>query len=342
MAPVVLITGATGFLGSHILAQALEAGFTVKITARPPKVEDLRARYKDAIEVFPVADVVDGDYTDALKGVDAVIHSAASLALRNMSPQAVAESVLLGYSNLLQQAESAGIKKLIVTGTVVSVLSLGDHAKLYSNHVYSEKEWNDNLKNAEGPHVDNIDAYIAAKTLAERQLWDFADNHPDIDITTILPTWIYGPFVPGFPIRRGEVADMSTNGYIWDYVLFPGPKNHKMAPRMTIPLPLCVDVRDCARAHILALQKTVKFDGQQRILVSGPGFTYKEAVEYLEASRPSLSHQLPDTSEAVDGPYAKVDTERSQECLGMQYRDWRTTVDDTVDSLLALHENWGL
>ena len=82
------LTGATGYIGGHILQQLLEAGYRVRAsvillscvsfstsdppvhlrTARPAKVDALREKLGAKVEVVPVDDLATGDYTEALKG----------------------------------------------------------------------------------------------------------------------------------------------------------------------------------------------------------------------------------------------------------------------------------
>ena len=81
------LTGATGYIGGHILQQLLEAGYRVRAsvtllscvklsgsdfvycrTARPAKVDALREKLGGKVEVVPVDDLATGDYSEALKG----------------------------------------------------------------------------------------------------------------------------------------------------------------------------------------------------------------------------------------------------------------------------------
>lgn len=103
-----------------------------------------------------------------------------------------------------------------------------------------------------------------------------------------------------------------------------------------------VDARDAAKAHVLALSAPLEKEvGRKRILVVSGMITWLDAVEYLRATRPELASRLPNTSKAVKSPSAGADVRRAATVLGLtEYIDWKKTVDDTVDSLLAVEKEW--
>jgi len=75
------VTGGTGYIGGHVISQLLQKGYTVKAIIRPNRESALRTLFpegfeKKQIEAIEIASLDSGDYTEALKGVDAVIHVA--------------------------------------------------------------------------------------------------------------------------------------------------------------------------------------------------------------------------------------------------------------------------
>jgi len=340
----VLITGVSGFIGAHVLQQTLDAGFAVRATARPPKVAVLQELYQKLypgkkIEVVAVEDVTTGDYTDAFKDVGSIIHVAATLA--GKADQAgVMNGSIEGALNIMRQAAKAGIKKIVFTSSIASVMNNDIKGQAVSNYKFTDKDWNPATKEQalDGKH-DDFYVYVAAKALAEREVWKFAAEHPDIDITTINPVFVYGPFSPGQVIMKGDYGALGTNGLFYTSLL-PTQKT-KLAPIQSAISPITVDVRDVAKAHVLALKSTAKFDGNKRILTAGPHFTWKDAVIHLSAVKPELKARLPDASEVIDHPIAEVDTTLAKELLGLnEWIDWKKTVDDTVDGLLELERQW--
>lgn len=110
----------------------------------------------------------------------------------------------------------------------------------------------------------------------------------------------------------------------------------------TIPLPLAIDVRDAAKAHILALTAPPTSEvGQKRLVIAGFQLSWKDAVEYLNEARPELKGRLPDASEAQKMTIASTDVSRARDVLGLkEYVGWKKTVEDTVDTLLAVEKSW--
>ena len=78
------VTGASGFLASHVIYQLLQEGYRVRATARGKKVAALRELYSayPTLEIVDVPDITHSQFPEALVGVDAVIHTATPLPAR--------------------------------------------------------------------------------------------------------------------------------------------------------------------------------------------------------------------------------------------------------------------
>lgn len=61
-------------------------------------------------------------------------------------------------------------------------------------------------------------AYGGAKSLAEKAVWELADAHKDLDITTFCPPFLYGPFAPGFSIPTPDYMALSTALRIYQFL----------------------------------------------------------------------------------------------------------------------------
>ncbi|KIK70128.1 hypothetical protein GYMLUDRAFT_34595 [Collybiopsis luxurians FD-317 M1] len=343
---IVLVTGVSGFLASHVAVNLLRRGFRVRGTARHAKLQTLRASglrklYPD-LELVQVDDVASSDLTEALKGVSSVIHVASPLAGK-ASAEVVIESAISGTMNVLRQAKDAGIKNFVVTSSIVAVFKNPDASDTYSGITYSEKVFPEVSKEDALSQPNNeFRIYKASKQLAEKEVLKFGRENPGIKIATINPPFLYGPSSAGFPPTNGE-ASLGTNAFV--YTLLKG-KLPNAAPQFC-------DVRDAAKAHVAALlavkANTIKPNEPQRFLVSGGTFHWKDAAEYLSEdagvpeevkrrlpSKDELSHAAP-----FPGPVSVVDTTLATEVLGVtEYIDWKTSVKDTVLCLSEEEKSW--
>ncbi|TDL27089.1 NAD(P)-binding protein [Rickenella mellea] len=289
----ILVTGATGFLGGHVVHQALQDGYVVRIVTRPEKISAAQEQFGDKVEVFAVNNGQPADYTEALKDVGAVIHLAAALPFGN-SREEILSSIIDGVRSIVSQALSARVFKVVIAGSYVTALT--DYSLVFSDHKITEA----------------------------------------VGFSTA-----YGPFSSGFKVAKGDFGRMSTNSAFYRGDL-PDPPRRKLAAIQKIPHPVTVDIRDVAKAHILALSApSTNNVGRKRILISGPNFSYKQAVEHLAKVRPELRGRLGDPSDVEEAPVPTIDQTRAIEVLGLtKYTGWETTVEDTADSLLAMERSW--
>ncbi|TFY81094.1 hypothetical protein EWM64_g2911 [Hericium alpestre] len=334
----VVVTGASGFLGSVIVDQLLDAGYTVRGTVRSGKaqrVEDAYASFGDRFSVAIIDDLATADFTEAFKGADALIHAASPLA-GSASAEVVIKTAVDGTIRVLEYAHKAGIKKIVATA---SVISLNHPAESKSGKTFTENDWNtQTLEEALQPDYPPFLVYGASKKLAEEALWNYAKEHPELDVATIHPSFLYG--LAG----RGQVIDVpadGTNGFI--YALISGAKGRPLAPQ-TMP-PGYTHVADAAAAHVLAL-KASKSDKPKRIVSVGGYFTWKEAVEYLYGTRPALRDRLPIILQgyeaSVEG-WNRYDVSSSERIIGFsKFKDWKTTLDETIDDILSREKRLGV
>ncbi|KAF8640213.1 hypothetical protein AX16_010110 [Volvariella volvacea WC 439] len=337
---LILVTGVSGFLASHVTKALLDAGYAVRGTARGARIEALRASLGTKyplLEVVQVDDIVTGDLTDALKGVHAVIHVASPLAGRK-SPEETLNSAIDGTLNVLRQVNQAGIKKVVLTSSWGTTVTPGSN--VLTGTVFTEADWGSVTREQVSSGDQNpMAAYLASKILAEQAAWKFAEETPGFDLATINPPFLYGPYVEGFR------PELGTNGLI--YTLLKGEQ--------PLPItPLWVDVRDAAQAHVAALglppltlpdgaARNQEFLQQRRFLVSGEGnLTWKKALEYLHETRPELKDKLPAKDVFGDedpqgDKLARIDVSRAEKVLGLEeWIGWKKCLDDAVDALLKI------
>ncbi|KAF8828359.1 hypothetical protein F5879DRAFT_978873 [Lentinula edodes] len=343
---IVLVTGISGFVGSHVALELLKAGFGVRGTARRAKLEALRS--SNLVEIYPglelvqVDDIVSEDISECLKGIDSVIHTASPLAGRE-STTVMINSAIDGTLNVLRQVEAAGIKNFVFTSSIVTVYPSLDEGNVFNGYTYSENVFaHTTREEAEAQPENALRVYIASKILAEEVAISFTKESPNVKLATVNPPFIYGPTAVNFP----PPTSTSLGSNVFIYLLLTG----KLPP--LLPPHFC-DVRDVAKAHVAALLAVqgglIEAGHPERFLISGGAFHWKEAADYLQNAKglsDDVKAKLPsreerDASSQFPGPVAVVDTTRAKEILGMTaYIDWETSVMDTALWLLEAQKGW--
>jgi nucleoside-diphosphate-sugar epimerase len=147
----VAVTGANGFIGSHIVARLLEDGFNVRAVVRDAS-DGAKVAHLLALPVGDPAALVlkscgdmtkAGAYDEAFAGCDAIVHTAAVVEIldnRN-AMNAIVRPAVTGTKNVLASARKAGsVKRVVVTSSVAAIqLPYGKP----DDHVYTEEDWND-------------------------------------------------------------------------------------------------------------------------------------------------------------------------------------------------------
>ncbi|KAI9443361.1 NAD-P-binding protein [Lactarius indigo] len=337
---IVLVTGASGFVGSHVVSELLREGYTVRGAVRSHNVARVNKSYEsfgDRFAAVAINDLITSDLLAAVKGADAIIHVASPLS-SSATPDVVFETAVTGTTRILDAALVAGVKKLVITESIVSLAAPGD---LWKDITITEKSYSPlTREDALKPGATAFDVYSISKGLSDLTVRDFKSNHPDFNITTIHPSYIYAP------LGSGQVYDTlatGTNRHIYALVAgAPGRSVNGYDPATRAP-PLNVDVRDVGRAHVLAL-KLPPSENLKRFILSTSTFTWKEAVELLAEKRPELKDRLPVITggEPPLGPVVTVDTSKTESVLGMKnYIKWQDTILDTVDDLLRAEKELG-
>ncbi|TFK32304.1 hypothetical protein BDQ12DRAFT_707710 [Crucibulum laeve] len=328
---LVLVTGVTGFIAGHVANQLLEKGYRVRGTTRGAKVQTLRDTIKVAgLEFTQVDDVATSDISEALKDVYAVVHVASPMPGRTGVDDTL-NSAIDGTVNVLRQVEKAGIKKIVVTSSVGAILD-PSLAPAFAGLNLTDSEWGVvTREQAQEKADDPFYVYFASKILAERAVWEFVKEHPAVDVATILPGFVFGPFADHFPWP--SKSGLGTNQLPWD--LINGQHPHVIPSWF-------VDVRDVAKGHILALDVPPKPLEEKRYLINAGNFTWKQGAEYLKKARPELNVAEIDTfPDYLPGPLSTIDTTRAKQVLNFgDYIKPEKTVEDVVDNLLEVSKTW--
>jgi len=172
--PTVVITGVSGYLGSHVALVFLKDGGynvvgTVRDTKNPAKVEPLR---KGLGELFNNLTLVEADLNDAeslfaaIKGAHYVVHTASPFPLKPPKHENdLINPAVNGTKAVMQACHANKVKRVVITSSVAAIMYMTPTEVPVDNH-YTEKCWS----NPEGNHIA---AYAKSKTLAEQAAWSF-------------------------------------------------------------------------------------------------------------------------------------------------------------------------
>ncbi|SRR5579859_404218 len=237
MSEMVLVTGATGFVGGWCIAALLERGYRVRTTVRSAAKEAAMRGIlapivgpKGAALEFVVADLTrDAGWGEAVAGCDYVLHVASPLgAEMPKNPDDLIVPAREGTLRVLRAAVKAGVKRVVMTSSVAA----SSPAQRSPDSATDESFWTD-------PNEPGLTAYRLSKTLAERAAWDFmAKEGGRTELVTVLPTAVLGPVMSAESLGSAQVVSRLMTGSM------PG----------TPPLGFnVVDVRDVADLHLRAM-----------------------------------------------------------------------------------------
>jgi dihydroflavonol-4-reductase len=253
-----LVTGATGFLGSHVARALVERGEEIRVLVRASS--DVRAL--DGLN----AERVPGDLRDrasldrAMEGVQRVFHVAADYRLWAKDPREIYESNVAGTQNLLDAARNANVTKFVYTSTVATIAVPRDGDLP-----------NETTQSSLG---EMIGEYKRSKFEAEQcALRAAAAGMPVVIVN------------PTTPVGPGDWKPTPTGKIIVDFL------NGKMPGYVDTGLNF-VPVEDCAQGHLLAAER-----GRigERYILGGRNLTLKQMLDILASTsgRPSPRWKIP-------------------------------------------------
>jgi len=324
----ILVTGASGYLGTQLIAALLRAGQgPVRAQVRAAaKEDDLRAAVRrggagDAgLEVVAADLMSDDGWKAAMAGAEEVYHVASPIPpAQPEDPDELIVPAREGTRRVLGAARDAGVRRVVLTSSFVAI---GYTPK--PGGEFTEDDWTD-------PDMPGLAPYPRSKTIAERAAWDFmssgapsSKNKRDTELTVVNPTFILGP-----PLTAATGSSM----YLVK-AMFSGQMS--VAPRHRFGI---VDVRDAADAHIRAMAAPAAA-GKRFIAVSDhPPMTYLEFAGVLRQRFGSLAAKAP--TEQVPGeepPPLVIRNDRAKRELGWRPRPVEETIADTVENLLERGE----
>ncbi|KAH8177379.1 NAD dependent epimerase/dehydratase family protein [Sarocladium implicatum] len=330
----VLVTGATGFIGAHIVDCLLRRGLKVRgatrSLAKGQLMLDARPQAASSLSFVQIEDFDNpGGLAEAVKGVDAIIHTASPLTYdtTNNEKELVIPAIN-GVKAVFEAAAEAGtVKRIVVTSSFASVLDTSRKGPPY--FTYSGKDWNpQSYELTIDPRTDAVVAYRGAKKFAELEAWNFLkDKKPGFSLVTLCPPMTFGPVV--HPVESLDKLNES-NSKLWNIA-------KGQSPLPVGRVPFWVDVRDLAQAHVEALLREEA--GMKRYTPSAPErFTYGLAASIMTSEFPNLQGTVAVEEQEVDESFG-LDGETASKELGFVYHSFRDTIHDFVAQALSMQQS---
>ena len=334
----ILVTGGSGFIGSHTILQLLAAGHRVRTTVRSLSREpEVRALLRSGgapkageLSFFAAELLKDEGWREAATGCDYVLHIASPFP---PSIPAHEDELIIpareGALRVLRASRDAGVKRVVLTSSFAAV-GYGQKAR---ETPFNESDWTD-------PQGADVTPYVKSKTLAERAAWDFIKKEGGgLELAVVNPVGVFGPALG---------PDYSTSIMIVQRLMdgaVPG------CPRLYFGV---VDVRDVADLHIRAMTHPAA-KGERFLAVAGNFLSFVDIARMLKdrmgaAARRVPARQVPDwlvRLAALRDPAVKqvlpelgrkknATSEKARRVLGWTPRSAEEAITATAESLVRL------
>jgi nucleoside-diphosphate-sugar epimerase len=272
----VLVTGGSGFIGSHCILQLLAAGHQVRTTVRNLKrgqevLTLLRAGGTDPGSRLSIvtADLEsDAGWPDAVAGCEYVLHVASPfpLGVPNDADELIVPA-REGTLRVLRASRDAGVKRVVLTSSFAAI-GYGLKPQLMP---FDETNWTDLTS-------DGLTAYVKSKTLAERAAWNFLSAEGGtLELSVVNPVAVFGPVLgPDYSTSILLVQKMMAGGV-------PG------CPRLWFGV---VDVRDVADLHMRAMTHPAA-KGERFLAVAGDFMPMLEIAAVLRHRMGPAADKVP-------------------------------------------------
>ncbi|KAK7179759.1 hypothetical protein DPSP01_003236 [Paraphaeosphaeria sporulosa] len=342
----ILLTGANGYIATHILSQLLASPdnhFIRAVVRSQSKAEDVQSIFPNAspsrLEFVVVPDMTaHGAFDEALKSelpFDIVMHTASPFKYDAAgSPSDFIDPAVKGTTEILagiQRVAGSSVKRVILTASFAAVGAWGLRDE--KNKVYTEEDWFPvTSADVEARGSDKNFVYLASKTFAEQAAWE-AQKADSVtwDLVAINPVIVYGPLL--HKVKSVDNVNESM-AIIWNKFLKEANPEGEIPPN---GVPLYVDARDVAEAHVLALDNPEA--ANQRFILAAALADSQKIADILRAVVPGANERVPKGTpgkSTFPADQWSADNSKVQRVLGLKFRSAEETFGDSGRQLLEL------
>ncbi|GAC1500548.1 MAG: aldehyde reductase [Steroidobacteraceae bacterium] len=272
---MVLVTGGTGFIGSHVILQLLAAGHRVRTTVRSLEREgDVRAMLKEGgaepghrLSLLAADLESDAGWLEAVAGCEYVLHVASPFP--SNATQREEELIVparAGTLRVLRASRAAGVKRVVLTSSFAAI----GYGQKPRTAQFDETDWTD--------PDSGVAAYVKSKTLAERAAWEFISREGGaLELSVVNPVAVFGPVLG---------PDYATSILLLRRLLDGGIPG---CPQLYFGV---VDVRDVADLHLRAMMNPVA-RGERFLAVAGDCMSVLDIAKLLKNRMGASGKRVP-------------------------------------------------
>ncbi|MET9275540.1 NAD-dependent epimerase/dehydratase family protein [Kribbella sp. NPDC003557] len=310
---MILVTGGSGYLATHLIARLLRDGQEVRTTVRSAaRSASVRAAVRRGaaddgrLEIVEADLMSDDGWKAAVDGCAEIHHVASPIPVAQPDdPDELIVPAREGTLRVLRAARDAGARRVVLTS---SFAAIGYTPKPGAE--FTEADWTD-------PDTPGLAPYPRSKAIAERAAWDLMRD-ARTELVVVNPTGIFGPTLTADLRSSTQLITMMLDGTM------------TVAPRARFGV---VDVRDVADLHVRAMAAPDAAGHRYLAVADGPTVSFLEIAEILHrrlgAATPTEEAPGPDLPRPI------IHNDRAR-ALGWQPRPVETTIVETAESLRDL------
>lgn len=340
--PRVLISGATGFIAQHIIHQFLEKGYnvigTVRTKEKAANLSDLFRNKQLSFEI--VSDLSNPDAFEQVfakygKEIKYVIHTASPCHYYSSDYE---NDMLLpaingtkSLMNAIKKYGSVSVEHVVFTSSFAAISNVSnayDERLSLNEESWNNDSWDEAKKNAKT-------AYYGSKAFAEKAAWQFLKNNVDkvnFKLTAVNPCYVFGPQLFDESISRS----LNASCQIINEIVYSRSGN-KVEQQFAS---FFIDVRDVAKAHILAVEKPVL--AGRRLILANTKFALQDIVDIINKNFPELRGEITEgfvgNGAEVVKHIASIDNSKTKEMLELNFRSFEETICETVSQIIRVKE----
>jgi len=322
----VCVTGGEGYIGSWLVKNLLQRGYTVNATVRDPENEATTGPLlslpgaAERLKLFRADLCQEGAFDSAVEGCEGVFHLASPMGSSESSEDEFVQPALKGVLNVLNACSRAkSVRRVVYTSSVAAACPLNEEGRLISGCCLDESRWTpvDFLRRKKHP----VNFYYTAKTLTEQAVIEYGLNS-QMELVTIGPGYVAGPCLTStFPASCEAILGLITGNY----------DGIKLTQSFLGSMSL-VHIDDVCEAHIFLMEQP---NAQGRYICSACSLTLSHLVDFIHKRYPHFILHFKEDDDDIFVPTS------SKKLLDMGF-SYKYGLEDILDETIKYAQSYGV